>query len=98
MKLKDLQNSCSTPISYKLDLEYVYISFNEGKVFDKKIELKPKKNRVLAIDMNPNYIGWSVVDWLNERDFEVDKETKKRTEKRKKTCFDFKSKIKEYLF
>ena len=71
MKLKDLQNSCSTPISYKLDLDYVYISFDESKVFEKKIELKPKKNRVLAIDINPNYIGWSVVDWLNEREFDV---------------------------
>ena len=71
MKLKNLQNSCSTPISYKLDLKYIYLTFDESKVFEKKIETKLKKNRVLAIDMNPNYIGWSVVDWLNERDFEV---------------------------
>lgn len=71
MKLKDLQNSCSIPISYKLNLDYVYLTFDESKVFDKKVELRSKKNRVLAIDMNPNYIGWSVVDWLNDRDFNV---------------------------
>ena len=71
VKLKDLQNSCLTPISYKLDLDYVYLAFDESKVFKKKIELKSKKNRVLAIDMNPNCIGWSIVDWLNERDFKV---------------------------
>ena len=71
MKLKELQNSCSLPISYKLDLNYVYLTFDESKVFEKKIELKSKKNRVLAIDMNPNYIGWSIVDWMNERDFKV---------------------------
>lgn len=47
------------------------MTFDESEVFDKKIELKQKKNRVLAIDMNPNYIGWSIVDWHDERDFEV---------------------------
>ena len=71
VKLKDLQNSCSIPISYKLDLDYVYLTFDESKVFEKNVELNVKKNRVLAIDMNPNYIGWSIVDWMNERDFKV---------------------------
>ena len=69
-RLKDLQDACSIPISYKLDLKHVYLTFDEGKVFEKK-NAKQKKNRVLAIDLNPNYIGWSVVDWYNERDFEV---------------------------
>ena len=59
------------PLTFGLDQEYIYISFNEAKLFEKKAELKQKKNRVLAIDMNPNYIGWSVVDWMNERNFEV---------------------------
>ena len=71
VKLKDLQNSSAIPISYKLDLDYVYISFDESKVFEKKVKLKSKKNRILAVDMNPNYIGWSVVDWMNEREFNV---------------------------
>ena len=69
-RLKDLQDACSIPISYKLDLKHVYLTFDEGKVFEKK-DAKQKKNRVLAIDLNPNYIGWSVVDWHNERDFDV---------------------------
>ena len=59
------------PITFGLDQEYVYISFEEAKLFNTKAELKLKKNRVLAIDINPNYIGWSVVDWMNERDFNV---------------------------
>ena len=69
-RLKDLQDACSIPISYKLDLKYVYLTFDESKVFEKK-DAKQKKNRVLAIDLNPNYIGYSVVDWHNERDFDV---------------------------
>ena len=58
------------PITFSIDQEYVRISFEESKIFGKK-EIKQKKNRVLAIDLNPNYIGYSVVDWHNERDFEV---------------------------
>ena len=59
------------PLTFKLDQKYVYISFDEIKLFNDKIEHKAKKNRVLAIDMNPNYIGYSIVDWKNEREFDV---------------------------
>lgn len=58
------------PITFSIDQEHVRISFDESKVFNKNTA-KQKKNRVLAIDMNPNYIGYSVVDWHNERDFDV---------------------------
>lgn len=61
-------------------MKYVYLTFDESKVFEKKT-VKQKKNRVLAIDMNPNYIGWSIVDWKNERNFDVIK----------KGCYNFKS-------
>ena len=68
------------PITFSIDQEYVRISFEEAKLFEKN-ETKQKKNRVLAIDMNPNYIGWSVVDWHTERDFDVVKTG----------CYSFKS-------
>ena len=58
------------PITFSIDQEHVRISFEEAKLFEKK-ENNQKKNRVLAVDMNPNYIGWSVVDWKSERNFEV---------------------------
>ena len=58
------------PITFSIDQEHVRISFDESKLFEKK-DVKQKKNRVLAIDLNPNYIGYSVVDWKNERDFDV---------------------------
>lgn len=72
-KLKALileQEKCSTPITYKLDLEYVYIIFDEAKI--EKLNIRPKlKNRIFAIDMNPNYIGWSVVDWKSENKYSL---------------------------
>ena len=58
------------PLTFSLDQEYVRISFDECKVFEKTLQ-KSKRDRVLAVDMNPNYTGWSVVDWKNDRDFEV---------------------------
>ena len=69
-KLCEHANIDDMPITFSIDQEYVRISFEEAKLFEKK-ETKQKKNRVLAIDLNPNYIGWSVVDWKNERDFNI---------------------------
>lgn len=60
-KLIVLQNSCSIPITYKLDLKYIYITFNELSEVGQSYEV----DRVFAIDLNPNYIGWSVVDWTS---------------------------------
>ena len=67
--LYELTLTNSISISYKLDKDYIYISFDESKLFNKKSEQLP--NRVLGIDMNPNYIGWSIVDWKSSSEFEV---------------------------
>ena len=69
-----------TPLTFSIDQEYVRISFEEAKIFEKKGNTQ-KKNRVLAIDINPNYIGYSVVNWYNEREFDVIK----------KGCYSFKT-------
>lgn len=57
-------------LTYKLDQKYVYISFDEVQL-DKQIKLEQIKNRVMALDLNPNYIGWSIVDWKSELEFNV---------------------------
>lgn len=49
----------------KLDKTYVYISFDENKL---KEERKSQiKNRILGIDLNPNYIGFSIQDFKNKQ-------------------------------
>lgn len=60
-KLVDLQNNKQIALTYKIDLDFVYITFNYSTI--KQFLYKVKSNRVFAIDMNPNSIGWSVVDW-----------------------------------
>ena len=59
------------PITYKIDLDYVYIVFDETILTSDKFNFNPIKNRILSIDMNPNYIGWSIVDWKSSSEFNI---------------------------
>ena len=68
-KLYQKQERKEIKIAYKLDLEYIYIIFEETDIYN--YETKFIKNRVLALDLNPNYIGWSIVDWKSENEFNV---------------------------
>ena len=58
-------------ITYKVDLNYVYIQFDESIVLQNIQNYKQIQNRVLGIDLNPNYIGWSIVDWKSENQFNI---------------------------
>ena len=68
-KLYQKQERKEIKIAYKLDLEYIYIIFEETDIYN--YDTKFIKNRVLALDLNPNYIGWSIVDWKSESEFNV---------------------------
>ena len=68
-KLYQKQQRKEIKIAYKLDLEYIYVIFEETDIYN--YETKFIKNRVLALDLNPNYIGWSIVDWKSESEFDV---------------------------
>ena len=52
-----------------MDLEYIYIIFEETDIYN--YETKFIKNRVLSLDLNPNYIGWFIADWTSENEFDV---------------------------
>ena len=71
-KLTELANQKKVTITYKLLSEYVWISYDEKTVIN--IETPKIKNRVFAIDMNPNYVGWSIVDWKSSSKFRIVKE------------------------
>lgn len=53
----------------KLDSQYVYISFDEQYIYS--IDSKKIENRIISIDLNPNYIGYSIVDWKSSSEFKV---------------------------
>ena len=69
-KLYHLQQDKQISITYRLDNEYVYLTYDET-LLNQYIGNQPIKNRTFAIDLNPNYIGWSVVDWKDSSKFEV---------------------------
>jgi IS605 OrfB family transposase len=52
-----------------LDDKYIYITYDESVIY--KPCYKSIENRVFAIDLNPNYVGWSVVDWKSSSEFTV---------------------------
>ncbi len=68
-KLYFCQLNNSIPITYKISQEYVYISFDETVLALN--DCMSVKNRVFAIDLNPNYIGWSITDWKSSSEFNI---------------------------
>lgn len=68
-KLYTLKEAKDISITFRLDSEYVYISFDEAKT--SPFKCKTLKNRIMAIDLNPNYVGWSVVDWKSSESYKV---------------------------
>ena len=68
-KLYLKQEQKQIKIAYKLDLEYVYICFETTDILNVKVD--HINNRVMSIDMNPNYIGWSIIDWKSESEFNI---------------------------
>ena len=71
-KLTELAIQRKITLTYKLSSEYVWISYDEKLVTS--IETPKIKNRIFAIDMNPNYIGWSIVEWKSSSVFRIVKE------------------------
>ena len=89
-KLYQKQERKEIKIAYKLDLEYIYVIFDETDIYN--YETKFIKNRVLALDLNPNYIGWSIVDWKSESEFDVIKTGVYSIKKLNDRDFDLKNK------
>lgn len=66
-QLMVLQEGCSISITYKLSDKYIYVIFDNSKLENISNTYK-KRDRIFAIDLNPNYIGWTVVDWKSEKE------------------------------
>ena len=71
LELLDLASQKKIPIDFKLDLDYVYISFDLNKLKIERIISEKIKDRYFAIDMNPNYIGYTVIDWVDGQNYKI---------------------------
>ncbi len=70
-RLSDLANQKKIPIDFKLDLNYVYITFDLNKLKFERIISDKIKDRYFAIDMNPNYVGYTVIDWIDGQNYKI---------------------------
>lgn len=59
------------PITYKLSKDYIYISFEEDKLYKDEFDFKKIKDRYCALDLNPNYIGYSIIDWSSSNEYKI---------------------------
>ena len=71
LKIQYLMEEKKLPVTIKLKNGYIFITFDESIVHE-SLRLKDlKSNRVMGIDMNPNYIGFSVLEFKGDDSFEV---------------------------
>ena len=62
-KIQMLMSEKKIPITFRLKKDHIYISYDE-KIVEKEKQFKDLfKNRVLGIDLNPNYFGISIIEF-----------------------------------
>lgn len=71
LELSELANLKKIPIDFKLDLNYIYITFDLNKLKSERIISDKIKDRYFAIDMNPNYIGYTIIDWIDGQNYKI---------------------------
>ena len=70
-KLNELCYNKKATVSIKLNNEYIWITYDE-KLLCNSVKFNGlKDNRVMGLDMNPNYIGLSVIEFDKEDDFKI---------------------------
>lgn len=68
--VQDLAEHNKITVSVKLSDKYVWLSYDETLIQDERYK-KLQSSRVLGIDMNPNYIGMSVIKFDQNDEFTV---------------------------
>lgn len=69
IKLQELTEENKIPFMVKMNNKYLWISFDEYLIEKEDIQLNNK--RVFGIDLNPNYIGYSILDFDNNDEFKI---------------------------
>lgn len=70
-RLNELCYDKKATVSIKLNNDYIWITYDE-KLLSKSVKFNElKDNRVMGLDLNPNYIGLSVIEFDKEDSFKV---------------------------
>ncbi len=70
-KLNELCYDKKATISIKLNNDYIWITYDEKLLCNPVKFNELKDNRILGLDLNPNYIGLSVIEFDKEDNFQV---------------------------
>ena len=65
-----MENKVS-PVSFRVKDDNLYISYDESIVEQYKRFKGLKQNRILGIDLNPNYIGLSILEFDSKDEFKI---------------------------
>lgn len=69
--IQSLMEEKKTPITVRLKNDRIYLTYDE-KVVEKEKQFKNlMNNRVLGIDLNPNYFGISIIEFKEDDSFKV---------------------------
>lgn len=70
-KIQVLMSEKKIPVTIRLKKDHIYLSYDE-KVVEKEKQFKDLfKNRVLGIDLNPNYFGISIIEFNHQDKYRV---------------------------
>lgn len=69
-KVQELTQHNKITVSVKLSDKYVWITYDESLIYDAQYKAL-QASRILGIDMNPNYIGLSVIEFDCNDEFKV---------------------------
>lgn len=69
-KVQELANQKKITITVKLSDKYVWLTYDESLIYDAGYK-RLSHNRILGVDMNPNYIGLSVIEFDKNDEFNV---------------------------
>ena len=70
-KIQELVENKELTLTVSLNNEYIWLTFDESLLNIQEKFQKLKENRVLGIDLNPNYIGLSVLEFNKKDEFKV---------------------------
>ena len=68
--VQELADQKKMPVTVKFTDKYLYLTYDESLIYNEAYK-DLKHNRVLGIDMNPNYIGVSVIEFDKNEEFRV---------------------------
>ena len=69
-KLDELTKINQLPLTFSINQEYIFLTFDELKLTGIH-EIKKKNNRIMSLDLNPNYVGYSIINWVNKDKYKI---------------------------